>query len=123
MSDVAYDFGQALQQKLTDRQRKKVANPNVETIYSRRQIEQAFLETFELTGGIPRLSIWANDPENYGTFLQLLMKMAPKEAQQVAGTVLEYRSNVPSSPLSVPKMASTENATAANWVKEPAEDV
>lgn len=103
MSDVAYDFGQALQQKLTDRQRKKVTNPNVETIYSRRQIEQAFLETFELIGGIHRLAIWGNDPENYGTFLQLLMKMAPKEAQQVAGQTLQYLSNVPHSPLSHPK--------------------
>ena len=103
MSDVAYDFGQALQEKLTARQRKKVANPNVETIYSRRQIEQAFLETFEMVGGVPRLAIWANDPENYGQFLQLMMKLAPKEAaQNLAGQVLEYRSNIPYSPLNRP---------------------
>ena len=108
MSEEAYDFGVALQNKLTARQRRELEHPNVQPMFSRRQIEQAFLETFELTGGIPRLAIWANDPANYGTFLQLLMKMAPKEAQQAAGTVLEYRSNVPSSPLSTPRMASTD---------------
>ena len=115
MSDIAYDFGKALEQKLTARQRRELEHPNVQPMFSRRQIEQAFLETFELTGGIPRLAIWANDPENYGTFLQLLMKMAPKETQQAAGTVLEYRSNVPSSPLSAPRMASTENASPATY--------
>lgn len=115
MSEEAYDFGVALQSKLTARQRRELEHPNVQPMFSRRQIEQAFLETFELTGGIPRLAIWANDPANYGTFLQLLMKMAPKEAQQAAGTVLEYRSNVPSSPLSTPRMASTENASPVTY--------
>lgn len=93
------DFEQALARNLTTRQRQ--AESNVERIYSRRQIETAFLETFELVGGIPRLALWANDPENYGLFLQLLLKLAPKEQMgRVAGQVLEYRSNIPPSPLS-----------------------
>jgi hypothetical protein len=92
------DFSLALQKQLSDRQRKRAGG--VERIFSRKQIEQAFLETFEMVGGIPRLAIWANDPENYGTFLNLLMKMAPKEAVVAAqGAVLEYRSNIPASPL------------------------
>ncbi len=95
------DFDVALQQQLSERQRKK--NGGVEKVFSRRQIEQAFLETFEMVGGVPRLALWANDPENYGTFLQLMMKLAPKEAlQNQVGAVLEYRSLVPQSPLNRP---------------------
>lgn len=95
------DFDVALQRQLSERQRKK--NGGVEKVFSRRQIEQAFLETFEMVGGVPRLAIWANDPENYGTFLQLMMKLAPKEATAAQlGQVLEYRSLVPASPLNRP---------------------
>jgi len=73
---------------------------NVERIYSRKQIEQAFLETFELVGGVSRLSLWANEDDNYKDFLKLLMVMAPKEAlQEQSGNVIEYRSNIPASPL------------------------
>lgn len=99
------DFNVALQNQLTDRQRRKDLKGGVERIYSRRQIEQAFLESFELVGGIPRLAIWANQEENYGKFLELLMKLAPKDAGgAIAGAVLEYRSNVPGSPLNKPKV-------------------
>jgi len=95
------DFDLALHNQLSERQRKK--SGNVERIYSRRQIEQAFLESFEMIGGIPRLALWANDPDNYGTFLQLLMKLSPKEATgQMLGQVIEYRTNVPASPLNRP---------------------
>lgn len=73
---------------------------SVDRIFSRKQIEQAFIETFELVGGVPRLAQWANDPENYTQFLKLLMQLAPKEQMQEAvGNVIEYRSNVPQSPL------------------------
>jgi hypothetical protein len=70
-----------------------------ERIYSRKQIEQAFLETFELIGGVQRLTLWAHREENYHEFLKLMMRLAPKEMLREVGTVLEYRSNVPSSPL------------------------
>lgn len=92
------DFNEALTNRLTARQRQSSAG--VEHIYSRKQIETAFLETFDLIGGVPRLALWANNEENYGLFLQLLLKLAPKEAAQaMKGQVLEYRSNLPSSPL------------------------
>jgi hypothetical protein len=101
------DFDVALQRQLSDRQRKK--DSNVERVFSRRQIEQAFLESFEMIGGVPRLAIWANKEENYGQFLALMMKLAPKEAQSnLAGQVLEYRSNIPSSPLNRPPSAEIE---------------
>lgn len=72
----------------------------VDRIYSRKQIEQAFLETFDLVGGVPRLAAWAHEQENYGEFLKLLTKFAPKDVVQAnMGQVIEYRSNVPQSPL------------------------
>lgn len=100
-------FEQALEKQLTARQRGTVT-----PIYSRKQIEQAFLETFELVGGVQRLAVWANEPENYETFLQLLMKLAPKDlAKGVEGQILEYRSNVPQSPLNrLPSQEEIEDA-------------
>jgi hypothetical protein len=94
------DFGLALQNQLTERQQRNDARNGVERIYSRKQIEQAFLETFELIGGVSRLALWANDPANYDKFLVLLMRLAPKEVGgAMKGQILEYRSNVPQSPL------------------------
>ena len=101
------DFELSLQRQLSERQRKK--NSNVERVFSRRQIEQAFIESFEMIGGVPRLAIWANKEENYGQFLALMMKLAPKEAQStLAGQILEYRTNIPASPLNRPKAEISE---------------
>lgn len=83
-------------------QRKSLSAQSVQRLYSRKALEQGFLECFELVGGVPRLALWANDPRNYSEFLKLLMKFAPKDAQEQVGRVLEYRSNVPSSPLNRP---------------------
>ena len=97
------DFNQALQAQLTDRQRRKDVNSNVERVWSATQIKNAFLETFEMVGGVPRLAIWANQEENYETFLKLLITLAPKGAASLLGDkqgqVIQYVSNVPSSPL------------------------
>jgi hypothetical protein len=97
------DFNIALQQQLTDRQRRKDAKTGVERIFTPRQIQNAFIETFEMVGGVTRLCLWANDPANYETFLKLLITLAPKGAAammgETMGQVLEYRSNVPQSPL------------------------
>ena len=103
------DFDLALQQQLSERQRRKDARTGVERIFSRKQIEQAFIESFEMVGGIPRLAIWANKEENYGQFLNLLMRLAPKDmGGAIQGAVLEYRSNVPQSPLNRPKQEAKE---------------
>lgn len=106
------DIVEALNNQLTERQRRRDAALGVERIWSRKQIEQAFIETFELVGGIPRLAIWANDPDNYGKFLELLMKLAPKDAgKAMSAQVLEYRSNVPQSPLNrKPEAEGAEDA-------------
>jgi len=109
---MTIDFNVALQNQLTERQRKKDLKGGVERIWSRKQIEQAFLETFEMVGGVPRLAIWANQEENYGKFLELMMKLAPKDTGGViAGAVLEYRSNVPQSPLNKPRKDNEEDIT------------
>lgn len=86
-----------LQRNLDQRQR--LSNQNVQKLFSRKVVEQSFLECFELVGGIPRLALWANEPGNYGEFLKLLVKFAPKEVGEQAGQVLQYHSNVPQSPL------------------------
>lgn len=79
--------------------RQQLSKQNVQKLFSRKMVEQGFLECFELIGGVPRLALWANDPENYGDFLKLLVKFAPKEVSQATGQVLQYHSNVPQSPL------------------------
>lgn len=102
-NNYGVDFNLALQNQLSERQRRLDRARGVERIWSRKQIEQAFIETFEMVGGVPRLAIWANDPANYKDFLLLLMKLAPKETGgAIAGQILEYRSNVPASPLNKP---------------------
>lgn len=99
-------LNQALERNLTER--KKLEKASVQRLFSRKSMEQGFLECFELIGGVPRLALWANDPENYGEFLKLLMKFAPKDVTEQAGRVLEYRSNVPSSPLNKSSAPRTE---------------
>jgi hypothetical protein len=100
---MTIDFNLALQQQLTERQRRKDERGNVERIWSPKQIQNAFLETFELIGGVQRLAIWANEEENYEAFMKMLITLAPKGAAALlgekTGNVIEYRSNVPSSPL------------------------
>jgi hypothetical protein len=77
---------------------------NVSRIYGRREMEQAFLEAFERSGGVDRLVAWASQNKNYKDFLQLLIKFAPKEmVQEQGGMIIEYRSMVPGSPLNKPK--------------------
>ena len=105
--DLPDAFEEALLGKLSARQRQR--GENVFPLLSRRQIEQAFIETFELVGGVPRLALWANEPRNFGKFLELLVKFAPKEAVAASqGSVIEYRSNVPSSPLNRPSSLQQE---------------
>lgn len=94
------DFQNRLFEKLTERQIRNIQNGgNVTRIFSRKEIEQAFLETFDLVGGVPRLAIWANDPENYALFLQLMSKLFPKGIEEKGGQVLNYISRVPQSAL------------------------
>jgi len=106
------DINLALRNQLTDRQRRKDEKSNVERMWTPKQIQNAFLETFELVGGVPRLAVWANEPENYESFLKMLITLAPKGAAALLGErqgqVLEYRSNVPQSPLN--RQAECEDA-------------
>ena len=110
------DFDLALQQQLTARQRKQ---DKVERIYSPRQIQQSFIESFEMIGGVPRLAIWANDPANYGDFLKMLITLAPKGAAgllgEATGQVLEYRSNIPPSPLNRPAPSTTPDVAEGEF--------
>jgi hypothetical protein len=90
-------FTQLLNRNLDQRQR--LANESVQKLYSRKNMEQGFLECFELIGGVPRLAIWANEPENYTEFLKLLTKFAPKDVKEELSRNITYQSNVPPSTL------------------------
>ena len=88
---------------------------SVSRIYSRKMIEQSMLECFAIVGGVPRLVDWASRDENYGKFLDLLLKLAPKEAlREMEGVVIEYRSLVPSSPLNTHEVSDGEVVTDAD---------
>lgn len=94
-------FEEALDIALTQRQIDMAANRKRKRP-SRKEVEAAFVETFELVGGIPRLAMWANHPENYGDFLKLYSKMIPKEVAEENNQSFTYVSNVPSSALNRP---------------------
>ena len=99
--DMKAVFDIQLERSLAERDR--LSKSNVQKLFSRKTMEQGFLECFELVGGVPRLAMWANEPENYGDFLKLLMKFAPKEAERAAGNVINFVSSIPDSPLNDPK--------------------
>lgn len=90
---------------LTQRQLTLASGGKVRKV-QRREVEEAFLEAFELVGGISRLAMWANNPANYGDFLKLYSKMIPKEMAEDAGQTFVYMSNVPPSPLNKPAITT-----------------
>jgi hypothetical protein len=92
------NFEEALDIALTQRQI-SLASGARRVRPSRKEVEEGFLEAFELVGGISRLAIWANNPANYGDFLKLYAKMIPKEVAEEAGQTFIYQSNVPASAL------------------------
>lgn len=94
-------FEEALDIALTQRQVNRATGGKTK-VMTRKEVEQTFLETFELVGGVPRLAVWANNPANYGEFLKLYAKMIPKEVAEEAGQTFIYESNVPPSALNKP---------------------
>lgn len=51
----------------------------------RSRVVQAFNETFELIGGVPRMAIWAN--QNPSKFYQLYGRLVPPAVQEHAGQI------------------------------------
>ena len=85
----------------------------VSRIYSRREVENAFLEAFDRSGGVQRLTQWAAEPENYLEFLKLMVKFAPKDEMAEKGAlVVNYVSSVPASPLNRPKPDELDEAAS-----------
>lgn len=99
--EMQEQMNMSLERNLMERER--LSRENVQKMFSRKAMEQGFLECFELIGGVPRLAIWANDPANYAEFLKLLMKFAPKEAEKVGGATIHFLSSIPDSPLNNPQ--------------------
>jgi hypothetical protein len=51
--------------------------------FSRKDVVNAFHQSFELVGGIPRLALWAND--NYTDFAKLYARLLPSQASSSLG--------------------------------------
>lgn len=47
---------------------------------NRKRVVSAFMDAFELVGGVPRLVEWAAQDENYGDFLKLYARLLPSQA-------------------------------------------
>jgi hypothetical protein len=101
MSMKSLSFEEALDIALTQRQITLASGGKVRRP-TRKEVEHAFMETFELVGGVPRLAMWANKEGNYGEFLKLYSRLFPKEVAEEAGSVFIYESNVPASGLNKP---------------------
>lgn len=115
------EFMAQLNHKLSARKRQSEAS--VSQVFTRKQIEQAFIESFELVGGVPRLALWAGEEDNYSDFLQLLIKLAPKDSgREDGGKTFEYRSNVPPSPLNNHAASAPELVRISGGQFEEVED-
>lgn len=97
-------FEEALDIKLTERQVAIATGQSRPRGMTRRELEAATMECFELIGGVPRLAMWANKEENYGEFLKIIGKLLPKEAPKGddEGRVINYLPSVADSPLNRP---------------------
>lgn len=110
------NFEEALDIALTQRQIDRASGRKMKRP-TRKEVEDAFIETFELVGGVPRLAIWASKESNYGEFLKLYARLIPKEVSEEAGQIFIYESNVPPSALNKPaqieQMKDVTNDSAA----------
>lgn len=50
---------------------------------NRRRVVSAFMDAFELVGGVPRLVEWAAQEQNYGDFLKLYARLMPSQAVEL----------------------------------------
>lgn len=65
--------------KMAAAHKKQLAIPRT-SAFSRQDVIDAFQDSFELIGGVPRLAIWAHD--NPDKFYQLYAKLLPSSAQK-----------------------------------------
>lgn len=103
-----------------------LAESKVKKLFGRKEVEAAFLECFELIGGIPRMAMWANDPKNYTKFIELYVRFAPKDDTGPVEKEFTYISKVPQSPLNVaasnPPPADVEDAVLIEQLPEDNSD-
>lgn len=50
---------------------------------NRRAVVSAFMDAFEMVGGVQRLAQWAMQDENYGDFLKLYARLMPSQAVEL----------------------------------------
>ncbi len=82
---------------LATRKTNSIAIPRNNKDLRRAQVVDAFLDAFQLIGGVPRLAIWAD--ENPTEFYRLYGKLVPKEEQTKTDTNMTIRHVLPRSAL------------------------
>lgn len=85
---------------------KSLRLPTGDGALSRKRVVQAFLDAFEMIGGMPRLAVWAN--ENPGDFYKLYARLLPSQASQALGeeNVMRVIHVLPRGPLDGPEERS-----------------
>jgi hypothetical protein len=76
--------------------RRKEIKPVTEP--QRKKVITALNETFELLGGVPRLTLWANNPSNTGDFYKIWARSGQSLDVIHSGEVI-IRPSLPPSPL------------------------
>jgi hypothetical protein len=71
------EMGETLSQLAEDGR----ANVVIPRAVGRKRVVNAFMEAFEMVGGVSRLSYWAH--ENYGEFIKLHAKLLPGSSQKL----------------------------------------
>ena len=81
---------------------KSLRLPTGDGALSRKRVVQAFLDAFEMIGGMPRLAVWAN--ENPSEFYKLYARLLPSQASSVLGeeNVMRVIHVLPRGPLDGP---------------------
>ena len=82
---------------LANRQTSSIAIPRNNKDLRRAKVVDAFLDAFELIGGVPRLALWAD--ENPTEFYRLYGKLVPKEEQTKTDSNMTIRHSLPRSAL------------------------
>lgn len=84
---------------------------------SRKNLEQAFLTSFELIGGVPRLALWAD--ANPGQFYALASKLFPQQVQAKVGVdeslaaILMKMGSTPEKPVEGSLLSDADGASVA----------
>lgn len=107
-------------QEILNRVASAPRNYQVPRRVSRRQLEQAFLTSFELIGGLPRLALWADS--NPTEFYRLISKLFPQQVEAKIGAD-ESLASILTRMGRVPATLEAQDAEVLSVEQRPALDV